>query len=336
MNPRPTLHRRRPRPERQPSQSTTTASAPSRPGEADGLRLERILVPTDFSDLAADALRFAVPFARETGARLDLLHVVPPFSLPPEASPRPGEWRRVEERQRRGAGVRLRRLAAAEVRPPMRAGTLVQAGEPAGVIVSAAGRLRSDLVVISTHGHTGLKRFLLGSTVEAVVRRAPCPVLTVRRRVLARGGTPQTPPSDRINRILVAVDFTASSQRMLEYAAAFARRFTASLLLLHVVDHISVPTRLAYMASRLQLVVLERGLSHLAGLVRRLVPGDLKAEQLVCAGAPYDVILRTARRQRVDLILIATRGPAGFRQFFLGSTAGRVVRHAPCPVLVVR
>lgn len=306
-------------------------------GTPPGLHLDRILVPLDFSESSVEALRFALPFARESGACLDLLHVVQPFVLPLGPG---GEAAYVAiegiEKLRRDANARLKKLAAAEVGRPVRANVLVREGSPAQVINAVAAERRSDLLLVSTHGHTGLKRFLLGSTAEAVVRRAPCPVLTVRRRVLARGGTPQSPPSERINRILVPVDFSAASEAMLRYAVAFARRFRAALLLLHVVDRINVPSRVVYYATRLQLVVQERAIRQLAEFAERVLPQDLEAEQLVLSGTPYDVINQVARRERVDLIIVATRGHGAVKRFFIGGTAGRVVRHAPCPVLVVR
>jgi nucleotide-binding universal stress UspA family protein len=306
-------------------------------GAARDVRLESILVPLDFSESSLDALRFALPFARESGARLDLLHVIQPVVAPVGPLGEGAYMPQADEEQNQGvAFARLKKLAETEVGRPVRANILVKEGAPARVIGDVAGEHGTDLLVVSTHGRTGMQRFFLGSTAEAVVRRAPCPVLTVRRRVLARSGTPQSPPSERINRILVPVDFSAPSRTMLEYAVAFATQFRASLVLLHVVSRINVPSRVVYYATRLQMVVLERGMRQLAELVRRVVPPEIESEQLVRSGTPYDVINQAARRKHADLIIIATRGHGAVKQFFIGSTAGRVVRHAPCPVLVVR
>ncbi len=294
-------------------------------------------MPVDFSESATDALRFALPFACETGARLDLLHVIEPVVTVGLAGEGVVSLPQTGSKQLRGdATARLKQLAATEIRRPMRANVFVAEGQPAPVIAGIARQQRSDLVVISTHGHGGLQRFFLGSTAEAIVRQSPCPVLTVRRRVLSRQGTPQSPPSERINRILVPVDFSRPSRDMLIYAANFALRFRASLLLLHVVQHINVPTRVAYAATGLQLVVLDEGMTKLADWTESLVPDSVATEQLVKAGTPYDVINRMARRKQVDLIIIATHGRSGLPRLFLGSTAERVLRHAPCPVLVVR
>jgi len=218
----------------------------------------------------------------------------------------------------------------------LRGDALVREGSPAAVITAVAGERESDLLILSTQGHTGLKRFLLGSTAEAVVRRAPCPVLTVRPCGSDRARTSPCTKPGGMRSILVPVDFSERSRSLIQYAAAFAARFGASLVLLHVVDHIDIPSRVAYMATGLQLVVLERGIRQLQELAQRSLPPGIQAERIVRVGTPYDVIRRVASLEHTDLIIIATRTHGGLQRILLGSTAARVVRHAPCPVLVLR
>ena len=112
---------------------TSMVSAPRRAKATDKPRMERILVPLDFSETAIDALRFGLPFARETGARLDLLHVLTPLSLPAEAASLPREWSEYESRQRRDDTARLKKLAA-EVCRPARANVLLAEGDPVALI----------------------------------------------------------------------------------------------------------------------------------------------------------------------------------------------------------
>lgn len=309
---------------------------PAQTGTAASLRLQRILVPVDFSGPSIAALRFALPLARQTGGRIDLLHVVAPFVVPLEASDFHGKWDQYQARQKRAAVARLRRLAAAKLDRPLRGDVLVREGSPAAVITAMAQERDSDLLVLSTQGLTGLKRFLLGSTVEAVVRRAACPVLTVRPRAMVPGGADSIVGGGKIRRILVPVDFSDRSRSLIQYAAAFAGRFEAALVLLHVVDHIDVPARVAYMATGLQMVVLERGIRQLQELAHHSVPQHIPAERLVRVGKPYDVIRQVASLERIDLIILATRTHGGLQRFLMGSTAARVVRHASCPVLVLR
>jgi len=94
--------------------------------------------------------------------------------------------------------------------------------------------------------------------------------------------------------------------------------------------------RMVYYAKQVQTTVRHEGVSKLAKWAKRHVPDDVEAGQVVRAGEPYDVIRQVARREQADLVIIATRGHGALKRFFIGGTTGRVVRHAPCPVLVVR
>lgn len=142
------------------------------------LRVKRILVPTDFSDTSRKALRYALAFAAQFGAEILLLHVI----TPPDAY---GEYGIVDlaglvKSLEEASDTELARLAAAEVPPGVTARALTRSGSPAQQIIEAARDKAADLIILSTHGRTGLKHVLLGSIAESAVRRAPCPVLVVR------------------------------------------------------------------------------------------------------------------------------------------------------------
>lgn len=153
-------------------------------GKASTLCLSRILVPIDFSGQSRQALDFAVPLAERYVGRVSLLHVVEP----PVAS----AWRMIPGGEHyltmdvnnsvEAARKELADLATKRVPARVRGRTHVLQGNPYSEITAAARRLNVDLIVISTHGHNGLKRMLIGSVAERVVRHAPCAVLTVRRR----------------------------------------------------------------------------------------------------------------------------------------------------------
>ena len=145
-------------------------------------RLKRILVPIDFSENSKKALRYAQPFAEQFGAEIILLHVVRPMMRPEGYMIVPGaqESRRVtrmDEREARLGGFRHH-----EIGDGIKGGTIVQMGEPSREIINVAKARKVDLIVIATHGYTGVKHILLGSTAERVVRQAPCPVLVVREK----------------------------------------------------------------------------------------------------------------------------------------------------------
>ena len=145
-------------------------------------RLRRILVPIDFSENSKKALRYAQSFAEQFGAGLDLLHVVEP-TIRPEGymiMPAALEGRtvaRMNEREQQLANLRRR-----EIGKRIKGETIVHMGKPSREIINLAKAKKVDLIIIATHGYTGMKHVLLGSTAERVVRRAPCPVLVVREK----------------------------------------------------------------------------------------------------------------------------------------------------------
>ncbi len=132
-------------------------------------RIRRLLVPTDFSPTANAAFAYAADLSAKTGASLVALHVVAPVYYL-EAADLALLQREAREAAERG----LRRLRPAPSR------TMTVNGVPHDAIVQAARTIGADLIVIGTHGRSGLKRLVLGSVAENVLRHAPCPVLTVR------------------------------------------------------------------------------------------------------------------------------------------------------------
>ena len=141
-----------------------------------------ILLPTDFSECAGHAVPAAASLARLTGARLVCLHVVepvvPPVSWTPVAEPLPSA--EIGEQLEDAAARELPKIAASEECAGLEVEDVVAHGEAASEIVRVARERGVDLIVISSHGRTGLGRILFGSTAESVVRHAPCPVLVVK------------------------------------------------------------------------------------------------------------------------------------------------------------
>jgi nucleotide-binding universal stress UspA family protein len=151
--------------------ATTAAVKPT-------FKLKKILVPIDFSDCAKKALRYAIPLAKEHEAAITLLYVVPTNYAIGEYGAI--DYASLEAEMRASGDKQLAQLAVDEVRGQVSTDTLIRTGSPAFEIIDLAKGLPADLIVISTHGHTGLKHVVLGSVAEHVVRRAPCPVLVVR------------------------------------------------------------------------------------------------------------------------------------------------------------
>lgn len=141
-------------------------------------KVKRILVPIDFSDCSKKALQYALPLAQEHQAAITLLYVVSPAYGGAEFGAL--NYAELETTMRESGGQQLAKLAAAEARSGVSMDTLVRTGSPALEIIEIARSLPADLIVISTHGRTGLMHVFLGSVTEHVVQRAPCPVFVVR------------------------------------------------------------------------------------------------------------------------------------------------------------
>lgn len=141
-------------------------------------KVKRILVPMDFSACSKKALQYALPLAQEHQAALTLLYVVPPAYGGTEFGAL--NYAELETAMRKSGEQQLAKLAADEARSDVTIDTLVRVGSPVLEIIATARSLPADLIVISTHGRTGLKHVFLGSVTEHVVQRAPCPVFVVR------------------------------------------------------------------------------------------------------------------------------------------------------------
>ena len=296
--------------------------------------LQRVLATTDFSDESQSGVRYAVAFAHKLGATVALLHVIEPPSRMAgmEAVPLTrdqSEWAAL-------AGVQLKKLAQRESTKDLRLTTRLRTGKPFHEICADAAQCAADLIVISTHGYTGVQRVLLGSTAERVVRHAPCPVLTVR--------PPLTParnrktPRFRLRRILVPIDFSKLSQAAVPWATSLAAQFDAEIVLFHVVEKFPIDYLLGgELLNHTMVPLMKQSEDDLEGMATGLsksTGSNLSA--VVREGKPFEEICRAAETLRVDLIVLTTHGYTGLKHVWLGSTAERVVRHAPCPVLVVR
>jgi universal stress protein A len=136
-------------------------------------RILHILVPLDFTGKSRQALRYAVPIAQKFLARIHLVHVLPPAGKTDKAE---------LIHQRQTALKQLGQLSQQLLPPRLRAECAVLNGNPADEILGLAEKNRIDLIVLTTKGESGLKRVLVGSTAEQIMRHALCPVMSVRRR----------------------------------------------------------------------------------------------------------------------------------------------------------
>ena len=144
------------------------------------IKLKKVLVPTDFSDSARQAFRYGISFAKEYGAEVVLLHVVENLTVGYASDLFPVPMAEVFQEISGYAKTELAKLAAEAKEKGVEATELVAQGKPSAEIVRYAAENAVDMIVLGTHGKGMLDQALFGSTTERVVRRAPCPVLTVR------------------------------------------------------------------------------------------------------------------------------------------------------------
>ena len=299
---------------------------------AQHLRIANILVPIDFSPMSIATIATAKRLAQRFGASVHLAHAqeysYPAVMMGPGA-PIPVAPMTDFEKWRDAAEERLVRLAKEHgVTGTCRAEI---GGPPFDTICWIANQIAADLIVTPTHGRTGMKRALLGSTAERLVQHSPSPVYVDRARKTrgARRG---------IETILVPVDFSDCSLGGLNYAIEFAKTFASRILVLNVVDLGPLPTADGYAmydlaASEERLVSAAE--DQMREFVRRAKFDGVPFQTMVIAGPSVERICNVARAENADLIITATHGRTGLSHLLIGSTAEVTVRHAPCPVLVV-
>jgi universal stress protein A len=152
------------------------------------------------------------------------------------------------------------------------------------------------------------------------------------------GLPPSVLPELTLKRILLPVDFSESSRKALEYALSFARQFNAEMLLLHVIETVVPPSpEMVVLESEALTAKLHAEAAKRLSEWRKQVASQASVKAVVRNGiSAHREIVDAARENNVDLIILGTHGRTGLAHLFIGSTAERVVRHAPCPVLVVR
>jgi len=285
------------------------------------LAIQRILFSTDFSDGAAHAFPQAVYLANWHDAELHIVNVAEPGSASRKTLPVSPEtlqdWLGASEM----ANDVLERLTIVQKQ--------IKSGEPADRLVGYVEDRDVDLVVMGTHGRRGVRRMLLGSVTEEVVRKAGCPVFTIQAEV-------ERTPGQAVRRILVPVDFSEASEAAVRHATEIAQTYGAEVHLLHVVEEVLYPSAYGVtppsMSSQNVVVRVEEALGKMA---REKIGYEHVQVSATVGYAPL-TILDYVEENEIDLVVIATHGRSGLDRVLLGSVAERVIRQSPVPVFVVK
>ena len=289
------------------------------------IALKNILFLTDFSEPSAEALPFAAMIARAYDSRVTALHVVTPSTYAALAADAAAAVLDAEEEL---ANTEMARVAAALAGVAHE--TIIERGVSVWEVLSRILQENEvDLIALGTHGRTGLKKMLLGSSAEEVFRRAPVPVLSIGPAVkcgVHNGG--------RFHSVLLATELSDVSKVATPYAISLAQENQSRLTLLHV-----LPTPKPGKPSRPAGLSVAEAIHQLEELVPKDAELWCRPEPAVEHGEPSTQILAVANRCGADLIVLGVRGmdvlaPPVTRVEH--AVAYKVVAEAPCPVLTVR
>jgi nucleotide-binding universal stress UspA family protein len=290
------------------------------------MMLHTILVPLDGSDLAARAVPYASALAGSAGTKLVLMR----------ALPLQGSGRLPDDRDEALADLTMDAAVLKAI--GVSAETVVRrieyfhASDIAESISTVAEEQRAELIVMSTHGRSGLGRWLYGSATDSVLRRTSTPVLLVpphAERAL---------PTDRPMRLLVTLDGSELAEEAIVAAELLAGTTDAELHLLRVVEPPSYPLYgdgYAYIPYDADIELAEAR-RYLQVEVDRLQTAGKRVTARAVVGQPSSMVAQVARDAEVDIITMATHGRSGLARLVLGSVATATVQRADVPVLLVR
>ncbi|HKE60032.1 MAG TPA: universal stress protein [Pyrinomonadaceae bacterium] len=288
------------------------------------MKLECILCPTDLSTESDEALRYAIGLARAYNAELMLLYCeTGPVPVSPNAHEVAAE--KVRQALIKHSGSDLNGLDWK---------SLVVTGTDVGQAISREAAMYGVDLIVMRSRRRPYRAALLGSTAESVSRTAPCPVLVMHtdERDWVKGADSRID----LNRVLVAYDFSDYSELALNYALSLAQEYQAELHLLHVLPPYTLNE------SEISWYPLGReGAYHNASRrLQRVVPAEAhlwcEIKHAVSEGQPYREILNYAEKNKIDLICLGAHGAGFGMKTLFGSNVDRVLRQAPCPVLVTR
>jgi nucleotide-binding universal stress UspA family protein len=283
--------------------------------------IKRILFATDFSETSEPAQTRAVQLARSHDAELHVLNVQvasPTMFIPEHATAADV----IEQTQKDEARRRMDQLiqnigipVVQEIRFAMRA---------APAVAAYADEKGIDLIIIGSHGRTGVRKLIIGSEARDLTRSAKVSTLVVRS-----DGSGDDQP---FRRVLAPVDFSEASTAALQQAAAIAAEAKAELIALHVLDEWLLPP---YYPIRPEQIGREHAEEALASFLAEH-PMQPEPTRAVVIGSPARAIVDTASERQADLIVMGSAGLSVWERFLLGSVTERVLGRAPCSVWIHR
>lgn len=288
------------------------------------INVRRILCPTDLTTESDEALRYAVALASAYKAKLMLLYCREPGSVV--------EWSTGSQAARLFELSLFTYLDANELKALDWEGIITEGDDKGLAIVTEAAKRNADLIVMRSRRRPRAA-VLLGSTAEAVSRNASCPVLVTHPNEREWAGL--TTPAIDLHRLLIPYDSSSDAAVAMSYGLSLAQEYHAEVHLLYVIPHENVLDReIDWTAG----VMHEGSVTSATQALKRAVPKEARCDivSAVRRGQPAEEILSYAVKHEIDLICMGAGGKRFSLSSLIGSTVDRVLRRAPCPVLVSR
>lgn len=268
-----------------------------------------VMIPLDGGELSDQLLHRVMPLLRQEG---DEAYIVRVADVQEDV---PAVQQYIEGVQARLSGAHVANTGTVKI------------GDPATEVLKLAFDHMPALVVMATRGRTGPARWLLGSVAERVLRAAPVPVLLANPAAIADESLAPDGPFS-FKRLLVPLDGSKDSEKVMPLVADVARRYGSAVTLLHVATAGS-PTAEAETTERIARPLLEKAAAPLQGVVPEV-------ELRLASGIAADCILTAVQTEQADAIAMTTHGRSGASRWLLGSVAEKVLRGSPVPVFAVR
>jgi len=291
------------------------------------MSLKRIAVPLDGSELAERALAPSLALAMAISAKLFIIRVAIPLSLnlDPKFYQRSNELRQ-DEAQRYLHSINSR-LTSSQANIE----TQLLVGRAARSIINFAQEKEIDLIVMSSHGRSGVNRWIYGSVADKVLHNAPCAKVIIHPQAIIEPFS--------INRILVPLDGSSIAEQALEPALALAEAVSAELIFLRVttVPHIVIQPVPGWPGLDAVMEAAEQEANaYLQGVQAAMGDSPVSTSTRITTGFAAESIIDIADNQQVDLIVMCSHGCSGIERWVFGSVAEKVLRGANCVTLVIR
>lgn len=322
------------------------------------VQLKKIMCAVDFSDFTDETLAYSIALCRDFHAKLILAHIVTEVNTSFLHSEIAINRAELQDEYISNAQELLGDLAK-EI--TIEYEILIRKGDPAEEISRLALLEEIDLLITATHGKSGIKRLLIGSVTEKLIKILHCPLLVLRSKK-----HDFISPGDykiRLKKILVGCDFSPDSKLAFNYGLSLAQEYQAELYLTHIIkptehielkssDYINViPGNYVHWRTsdyfEMQKKVTQENQKKMKELCSRLerqlyymIPEECQnwctPQTILLTGEPYKELTKYAKEQEIDIIVLGISGHTLLDKLLVGSTTDRVIRQAPCPVLAVR